>query len=194
MAIRRGQDSPQRREIALPPSSRTSRGNPIPFPDVTIVAVHCGRCGQGLVDLLRIPREPPLSAHSSNPPSMFFQPPPVASANDLYIERNEVHGWRWDGNTLRPTRYHLEQQQRAREEVWAKPRTETKRHPAKPGAPLTRTPQELLHSTAGQAGRSVDSVRKRGSSLSWRRNGSNVRNVVPMFALAPTLAAHDDVM
>jgi hypothetical protein len=101
---------------------------PHPVPDVKTVAVHCGRCGQGLVDLLHIPCNSAFPRDSSsNPPSVFFRPPPVPSPNDLYILWCEVHGWRWDGTTLRPTRYHLEQQQRAQQDVWAKPRTETKR-------------------------------------------------------------------
>ena len=127
MAIRRGQDTPQRLGSALPPSSRRSRGGRDPVPDVKTVAVHCGHCGQGLVDLLGIPRGCLFPREISNPPSLFFRPPPVASPNDFYIGWSEDHGWRWDGTTLRPTRYHLEQQQRAQQEVWAKPRAETKR-------------------------------------------------------------------
>jgi hypothetical protein len=100
---------------------RDIKRKPFPFPDVTIVAVHCPCCGQGLPDLLRIPRS------LSNPPSTFFQPPQVVSPNDLYIQRGEVHGWIRDGTTLRPTRYHLKQQQRAQEDVRTRPRTETEK-------------------------------------------------------------------
>src|SRR6188472_4514235 len=95
-----------------------------PVPDVKTVAVHCGRCGQGLVDLLHIPRGYVFPRDSSsNPPSVFFRPPPVPSPNDLYILWCEVHEWKWDGTTLRPTGFHLEQQRRAQHDVWAKPRT-----------------------------------------------------------------------
>ena len=122
---RSGQPSNPRERIAA--VLKVIKRCPYPFPGVSIVAVQCGRCGQGLVDLLRIPQSILYPRSLLNPPSIFFQPPATASPNDLYIERSEVHGWSWDGNTLRPTRFHLEQQRRAQKEVWAESRTETKR-------------------------------------------------------------------
>jgi len=83
-------------------------------PEITIVVVQCGRCGQGLVNLLRIPA------------SRFGQPSSAIGPQVLCLAGDEVAGWRLDGNTLRATTYHLKQQRRAIQEVWAKPRTETK--------------------------------------------------------------------
>jgi hypothetical protein len=120
-----GQPSNSRERIAA--LLRDIKRQPYPFPEIVIVAVRCGNCGQGLLDLLRIPQSLLYPRNPLNPPSIFFQPPAVGSPNDLYIERNEVHGWRWDRNILRPTRYHLEQQQQVQKEIWAKSRTETKR-------------------------------------------------------------------
>jgi hypothetical protein len=106
---------------------RDIKRQPFPFPGVTIVAVHCPRCGQGLPDLLRISPSILFPRSMANPPSTFFQPPQVVSPNDLYIHRSEVHSWIRDGTTLRPTDYHLARQQRAQEEVRTRPRTETER-------------------------------------------------------------------
>src|SRR5688572_30228886 len=68
---------------------------PYPFPGVTIVSVECGCCGQRLLDLLRIPQSILYPQSPLNPPSLFFQPPSAVSPSNLYIERNEVHGWKW---------------------------------------------------------------------------------------------------
>ena len=89
-----------------------------PVPEVKTVAVHCGHCGQGLVNLAHIPRRYLFPRDfSTNPPSVFFRPPPVPSPNDFSIDWFEVHGWRRDGTTLRPTSFHLKQQRRAQQEV-----------------------------------------------------------------------------
>ena len=96
-----------------------------PFPGVTIVAVRCSRCMQGLPDLLRIPRAILVPRSISNPPSTFFQTPMGISPNDLYIARGERYGWQWEGTTLWPTSYHLERQRRAQEAVRTQSRTET---------------------------------------------------------------------
>src|SRR4051794_26439077 len=50
-----------------------------PFPEIVIVAVRCGDCGQGLLDLLRIPRNLLYPRSPLNPSSIFFQSPAVAS-------------------------------------------------------------------------------------------------------------------
>jgi hypothetical protein len=98
-----------------------------PFPDITTVEVRCPRCGVGLLDLVRIPRSLLFPRSLLNPSSIFFQPPAVASPNDLYVQRDETDGWIRDGNTLRPTENCLKLQQRAREEARTGPRVETKR-------------------------------------------------------------------
>jgi rubredoxin len=166
---------------------------PYPSPEVTIVAVQCRRCGQGLVDLLRIPQSLLYPLNPLNPPSLLFRPPDVASRNGLYIERTEVHGWMWDGNTLRPTRYHLAQQQRARKEVWGKPQTETK-----------RTRQSLAHHSRHSSGRYFTRpLSKQGDP--WRRTETGiVFEQAPEsvecpqchadIRVVPTMTAHDDVM
>jgi len=105
---------------------RDIKRQPYPFPEITIVSVKCS-CGQGLTDLLRIPGSLLFPRSFANPSSMFFQTPPIASPNDLYIEQSERYGWRWDGTTLRPTGYHLDQQQRAQKEILTRPRAETQR-------------------------------------------------------------------
>src|SRR5829696_4287308 len=92
--VRLGQlRSPRERVAAV---LKDTKRQPYPFPEVTIVAVRCGCCGQGLVDLLCIPWGLLYPRSLLNPPSIFFQPPGVASPNDLYIESSEVHGWRWE--------------------------------------------------------------------------------------------------
>jgi hypothetical protein len=121
----RGKRLPPKKQVGA--VLRDIKRKSFPFPDITTVAVQCSHCGQGLPSLLRIPPHILYPRHFSNPPSTFFRPPPVASPNNLYIERGERHGWRRDENTLRPTHFHLERQQRAREEVRTQPPTETTR-------------------------------------------------------------------
>jgi hypothetical protein len=188
---RSGQPSNPRKRVAA--VLKDIKRQPYPFPEVTIVAVQCECCGQGLLDLLRIPRSFLYPRSPLNPPSMFFQPPTVASSNGLYIERNEVHGWRRDGNTLRPTLYHLQQQQKAQTEIWAKPQAETK-----------RTRQSLAHHSRRSSGRYFTRpLGKRGNP--WTRPKAEIiLELAPEWIecpqcdahvhVAPTMAPHGNVM
>jgi hypothetical protein len=150
-------------------------------PDITTVAASCSRCGQGLPTLLRIPR------------ASFVSPPPVVNASDLYLESGELGGWTWDGNTLRPTRYHLERQQRAREEVRTQPPTKTK-----------STRQRLARHTQEFAGSYFSRPLGRGGTLRRQTGAGPSVDPAPeqfecpqchaMVRVAVPLAAHDDVM
>ena len=149
-------------------------------PGITTVAVKCSRCGQGLPALLRIP------------PTSFSSPPPVVTANDLYIESGELGGWRWDGNTLRPTRFHLDRQQRAREAVRTQPPANT-----------TSTRQRLARHTHKFAGSYFSRPLGKGGKLEMR-TGAGTVDMAPKQIECPqcralvrvetTLAAHDDVL
>lgn len=190
-SARTGQSTNSRKRFAA--VLKDIKRQPFPLPDVRIVAVHCENCGQGLVDLLRIPRSLLYPRNPLNPSSMFFQPPPTASPSDLYIERKEVREWRWDETTLRPTQFHLDQQQHAQKEIWAKSRTETK-----------RTRQSLAHHSRHSSGRFFTRpLGKQGDP--WRQAGAgNVLELAPEWIecpqchaevhMAPTLAPHSDVV
>jgi hypothetical protein len=131
--------------------------------DITIVSMRCGRCGQGLVELLRIPRHILFPLDDDILTKMWFRPPPVANPNDLYIEQDEVYGWKWDGTTLRPTSYHLERQQRAQRDVWAKPRTKTE-----------RTRKRLAHHSRHSSG-SYFTRRLGKQGDPWRHGGAGTK-------------------
>ena len=84
-------------------------------------ALHCGRCGQRLPTLTyrSLARVPEYMRQEQRDNGGL-------SPNGLYIDWREMAGWRFDGETLRPTDDLRERYQRAREKVRTTLRAETK--------------------------------------------------------------------
>lgn len=83
-------------------------------------ALNCGHCGQRLPDISCYPNVPPERLAQREP---GFE----LSPNQCYIKHEDLAGWIFDGDTLRPTDYHKESTRRTRKQVRSVPVTTTRR-------------------------------------------------------------------
>lgn len=111
-------------------------------------AVYCGRCGLRLPDLACYPHVPPERIARDNPGIRI-------SPNGCYVHKDDLPGWKLDGNTLRPTEFHKARRARTREKVRTAPSTQT------------RTDRRLLASRPPAFEPHVAKRFARRSSLEW---------------------------